>query len=67
MSQETKKIGDYTCFKATAVTQPSKTDFRNFRRKEDKKEDKKKKSKQKLLAKKANRKLKLKKSKKTNF
>lgn len=41
LSQESKKIGDYTCFKATAVTKPSKTDFRNFRRKEDKKENSK--------------------------
>ena len=41
LSQETKKIGDYTCFKATAITQPSKTDFRNFRRKEEKKDEEK--------------------------
>lgn len=39
LSQETKKIGDYTCFKATAVVVASKTDFRNFRRKEAKKEE----------------------------
>lgn len=33
LSDESKKIGDYTCFKATAVKEASKTDFRNFRRK----------------------------------
>lgn len=32
---ESKKIGDYTCFKATAVKEASKTDFRNFRRKKE--------------------------------
>lgn len=42
LSQESKKIGDYTCFKATTTTKPSKTDFRNFRRKEEKKEEVKK-------------------------
>ncbi|NHN27631.1 GLPGLI family protein [Flavobacterium jejuense] len=31
MGSETKKIGDYTCFKATAVVQTDATDFRNFR------------------------------------
>lgn len=31
MEQETKQIGGYNCFKATAVKQASKTDFRNFR------------------------------------
>jgi GLPGLI family protein len=35
LSDESKKIGDYTCFKATAVKQASKTDFRNFRRKKE--------------------------------
>ena len=34
-SDETKKIGDYTCFKATAVKEASKTDFRNYRRKKE--------------------------------
>ncbi len=35
LSEETKKIGDYTCFKATAVKEASKSDFRNFRRKKE--------------------------------
>lgn len=35
LSDESKKIGDYTCFKATAVKEASKTDFRNFRRKKE--------------------------------
>ena len=41
---ETKQIGGYNCFKATAVKEPSKTDFRNFRPKktDDKKEEAKK-------------------------
>ena len=30
MESETKQIGGYNCFKATAVRQPSKSDFRNF-------------------------------------
>ena len=38
LTDETKKIGDYTCFKATAVKEASKSDFRNYRRKEEKKE-----------------------------
>jgi GLPGLI family protein len=40
MESETKQIGGYTCFKATAVRPVSKSDFRNFRPKkeEDKKE-----------------------------
>jgi hypothetical protein len=41
MEKETKQIGGYTCFKATAVREASKTDFRNFRmkkREEEKKE-----------------------------
>ncbi|MBN8566850.1 MAG: GLPGLI family protein [Flavobacteriales bacterium] len=39
---ETKQIGNYTCYKATAVRPVSQSDFRNFRRKaEDKKEEKK--------------------------
>lgn len=67
LSQETKKIGDYTCFKATAVTQPSKTDFRNFRRKEDKKEDKKEEIKTETTGKEGEPKTETEKSKKTNF
>lgn len=41
---ETRVIGGYTCYKATAVIPASKTDFRNFRPKkeEDKKDDAKK-------------------------
>lgn len=41
---ETKKIGDYNCFKATAVKPVSQSDFRNFRRKKEdaKKEEAKK-------------------------
>ena len=39
LTDETKKIGDYTCFKATAVKEASKSDFRNYRRKEEKKKD----------------------------
>ena len=35
LSDESKKIGDYTCFKATAVKEASKTDFRNYRRKKE--------------------------------
>ncbi|NJM79509.1 MAG: GLPGLI family protein [Flavobacterium sp.] len=31
MGTESKKIGEYTCFKATAVVQTDATDFRNFR------------------------------------
>ncbi|MDA6072017.1 GLPGLI family protein [Flavobacterium sp. AC] len=49
MESETKQIGGYTCYKATAVKEASKTDFRNFRPKnnddkkpEEKKEDVKK-------------------------
>lgn len=41
LTDETKKIGDYTCFKATAVKEASKSDFRNYRRKEKKEEAKK--------------------------
>ena len=43
MEAETKKIGDYTCYKATAVVPASKSDFRNLRpkkRDEDKKTEK---------------------------
>jgi GLPGLI family protein len=40
---ETKQIGNYTCFKATAVRPVSQADFKNYRRKtEDKKESEKK-------------------------
>ena len=44
MEGETRQIGGYTCYKATAVIPASKTDFRNFRPKkeEDKKADEKK-------------------------
>lgn len=42
MSGETRVIGGYNCFKATAVIPASKTDFRNFRpkRNDDKKDEK---------------------------
>lgn len=42
-STETKKIGDYNCFKATAVKPVSTSDFRNFRPKDKKKEEEAKK------------------------
>ncbi|MBE8725341.1 GLPGLI family protein [Flavobacterium hungaricum] len=44
LEQETKQIGGYTCYKATAVKEASKTDFRNLRPKnnDDKKTDNKK-------------------------
>ena len=44
MESETKQIGGYTCYKATAVKEASKSDFRNFRPKnnDDKKSDVKK-------------------------
>ncbi|MEY4038393.1 MAG: hypothetical protein RIR67_703 [Bacteroidota bacterium] len=35
MESETRVIGGYTCYKATAVKAASKTDFRNFRPKKD--------------------------------
>ncbi len=43
METESKKIGNYTCYKATAVIPASKSDFRNLRRKADadKKQEKK--------------------------
>lgn len=43
MEGETRVIGGYNCFKATAVIPASKTDFRNFRAKkeDDKKDDSK--------------------------
>ena len=40
MESETKLIGGYTCFKATAVRPVSQSDFRNFRSKKEKKEPK---------------------------
>ena len=42
MESETRIIGGYNCFKATAVIAASKSDFRNFRLKDDKKEIEKK-------------------------
>ncbi|KUJ63350.1 hypothetical protein AR687_04165 [Flavobacteriaceae bacterium CRH] len=44
LEQETKQIGGYTCYKATALKPASKTDFRNFRPKnnDDKKPEEKK-------------------------
>lgn len=44
MDGETRVIGGYNCFKATAVIEASKTDFRNFRPKknDDKNDDSKK-------------------------
>jgi GLPGLI family protein len=42
METETKKIVNYTCYKATAQQAVSKSDFRNFRRKnQDENQDKK--------------------------
>jgi GLPGLI family protein len=35
LENETRKVGDYTCYKATAEVAASKSDFRNFRRKKD--------------------------------
>ncbi len=35
MTSESKKIGDYICFKATATQAAAKTDFRNFRPKKE--------------------------------
>jgi GLPGLI family protein len=41
MESETRVIGGYTCFKATAIAPASKTDWRNYRaKKEDDKKDK---------------------------
>lgn len=42
MESEARIIGGYNCFKATAVIAASKSDFRNFRLKDDKKEIEKK-------------------------
>ncbi len=42
MSQETKEIGGYMCFKATATQKASQSDFRNFRmKKQEENKDKK--------------------------
>lgn len=41
MEAETKQIGGYTCYKATAMKPVSKSNLKDFRLKEDKKEDKK--------------------------
>jgi GLPGLI family protein len=41
MTGETKQIGGYNCFKATAVLPVSKSDFRNFRLKDEKAAEKK--------------------------
>lgn len=41
MESETKQIGGYTCYKATAIKPVSKTSFKDFRLKEEKKDDKK--------------------------
>jgi GLPGLI family protein len=58
MESESKQIGGYTCFKATAVVPASKGDFRNFRmKKQDDKKDEPKKDEAKVAEK----------DKKTNF
>jgi GLPGLI family protein len=58
MESESKQIGGYTCFKATAVVPASKGDFRNFRMKKfDNKKDEPKKEEAKVAEK----------DKKTNF
>lgn len=41
MESETKQVGGYTCYKATAVKPVDGSDFRNMRAKEEKKDDKK--------------------------
>lgn len=41
LEQETREIGGYTCYKATAVKAVSKADFRNFRMRNRKEGDKK--------------------------
>ncbi|WP_306354025.1 GLPGLI family protein [Flavobacterium sp. '19STA2R22 D10 B1'] len=41
LENETKKIGEYTCYKATAVQKANPLDFRNLRKKEAKEEEKK--------------------------
>jgi len=52
LEPETKQIGGYTCYKATAVREASKTDFRNFRPKND--DDKKTEVKKETTEKKTN-------------
>ena len=52
LEQETKQIGGYTCYKATAIREASKTDFRNFRPKNQ--EGKKEETKQEEVGKKTN-------------
>lgn len=42
MEGETRVIGGYNCYKATAVRPVSKTDFRNFRPRDEKKDEAKK-------------------------
>ena len=42
MEGETRVIGGYNCYKATAVRPVSKTDFRNFRPRDEKKDETKK-------------------------
>ena len=42
MEGETRVIGGYNCYKATAVRPVSKTDFRNFRSRDEKKDETKK-------------------------
>ena len=42
MEGETRVIGGYNCYKATAVRPVSKTDFRNFRQRDEKKDETKK-------------------------
>ena len=61
MESETRVIGGYNCFKATAVRPVSQSDFRNFRPKKDKDGDKKEDAAKKDEAKKDD------KDKKTNF
>ncbi|MGV3460411.1 MAG: GLPGLI family protein [Flavobacterium sp.] len=39
MENETRKIGNYTCYKATAVVPVNKSDFRNYRMKNEAKKD----------------------------
>lgn len=41
MSQETKEIGGYMCFKATAMQKASQSDFRNFKMKKEGDKEKK--------------------------
>ena len=41
MTSESKKIGDYTCYKATAVIPTSSSDFRNFRMRGNREEEEK--------------------------